>query len=577
MAIVPDDGPHAGIGHPPRVETVMNDGPPTTPRASARWTRFPDALAVLVFLIGAAVARFPYLTVAPRFRDETFNALVALRIYRGERFPFTDHEPYISSLFNFIVAAGMLIVGPTIYAARIVVTSIGVLTVGATYVLGKEVGGTIVGLIAGLFMLTNGIHIAPVGHVSFSGSITPFFTTISFWLFHRARLRGNGHALVGASFVLGLAMLTHPTIVAFLPGIAGWYLWRNLRALRTRWPYLAALAFVAAFSPMIVYNAISGGESVRYAVYTATERGDYAMGRSTALTLTSYMEREQGLWIMLHGTLGGAVDERMGVAGYLTDPELLATSALVAAGALWAASRHGYTLPIWLVGSFAALFPIFNANHYGVEYDGRYVVPLLPILYTGLGVLVVDAARAAASRLAGVTARRAALFGVGAALIVLAATPLLSLARYYERASRADPSNASLVRAIESVKAARQPGDIVVLDNNLNDRKVENASEKDEASTFRVLRYIMEFERVPYETPNVDATTLANLVSGRQGAIVILSAGFDSRDTAKLGDLISDFALQSLDGRPPRPPRPADLYGLYRLDPGLASSALGLR
>ena len=27
-----------------------------------------------------------------------------------------------------------------------------------------------------------------------------------------------------ARFVLGLALLTHPTIVAFLPGIAGWYL-----------------------------------------------------------------------------------------------------------------------------------------------------------------------------------------------------------------------------------------------------------------------------------------------------------------------------------------------------------------
>ena len=64
----------------------------------------------------------------------------------------------------------------------------------------------------------------------------------------------------------------HPTIVAFLPGVAGWYLWRNLGALRTRWPYLGALAFLVAFSPMIWFNVQTGGESIRYAIYTATER-----------------------------------------------------------------------------------------------------------------------------------------------------------------------------------------------------------------------------------------------------------------------------------------------------------------
>lgn len=556
---------------------MTNDGPRAIPRTRARLSFPLNGLAVLILLIGAAFARFPYLTSVPRFRDETFNALVALRIYRGERLPFTDHEPYISSLFNYIVAAGMLVVGPTIYAARIVVTSIGVLTVGATYVLGREVGGTIVGLLASLFMLTNGIHIAPVGHVSFSGSITPFFTTIAFWLYQRARIRRGDCTLVTASFVLGLAMLTHPTIVVFLPGIAGWYLWRNLGVLRTRWPYLAALAFVVAFSPMIVYNVMSGGESIRYAVYTATEREDYTLGKSTALTLASYVDRQKGLWVMLHGTLGGAVDERKGIAGYLTDPQLVATSLLAFAGTLWAASRHRYTLPIWLVGSFAALFPIFNANHYGVEYDGRYVLPLLPMLYTGIGVLAVDAARSIRGQFAAPMFRNAALLGVAAILIILVATPLRSLARYYERGLRADPSNASLVRVVERIKEASQPGDIVVLDYNLNDRKVEDASEKDEASTFRVLRYIMEIERIPHETPDVDAATLADLVVRQQSAIVILSAGFDSRDTARLGDLIEEFALQSFDGSSPRPPRPADLYGLYRLDPALARSAMGRR
>jgi 4-amino-4-deoxy-L-arabinose transferase-like glycosyltransferase len=531
-----------------------------------------DALMVLILLVGAVAVRFPYLAVVPRFRDETFNALVALRIYRGDLLPFTDHEPYISSLFNFIVAAGMLVIGPTIYAARIVVTGIGILTVGATYVLGREAGGPLVGLIAGLFMLANGIHIAPVGHVAFSGSITPLFTTIAFWLFQRAHSRSSGRTLVGASFVLGLALLTHPTVVAFLPGIAGWYLWRNLTAMRTRWPYLAMLAFVAALSPMIIYNIMSGGESIRYAIYTATERGDYAMGKSTALTAVSYLERQAQLWLMLHGTVGGAVDERKGVAGYVADPQLIASSALTIAGTLWAAFRHRYSLPLWLVGSFSVLFPIFDANHYDVEYDGRYVLPLLPVLYTGVGILAVDITRNTRRQSTGKVPMLAVPIGVAVMLLVLMVTPLRSLMRYYEQASRADPSNASLVAVVENVKAARRPGDIVLLDNNLNDRRVVNASERDEASRFRVLRYILEFDDVPFETPDVDATVFNSLIAEQQGAIIILSAGFDGRDTARLGNLIAEFRLQSLDGQPLRPPRPSDRFGVYRFDPQPADS-----
>lgn len=526
-----------------------------------------ELLAASTLLIGAAAARFPYLTSAPRFRDETFNVLVALRIYRGERLPFTDHEPYISSLFNFIVAAGMLVIGPTIYTARIVVTSCGILTVGATYLLGRDVGGPTVGLIAGLFLLTNGIHIAPVGHVAFSGSITPLFTTVAFWLFQRAYAYANGRALMLASFVLGLALLTHPTIVAFLPGIAGWYLWHNLKALRTRWPYVAALVFILAFSPMIIYNIMSNGESIRYAVYTATERGDYAMGKSTALTLGSYLERQEQFWLMLHGTLGGAVDKRRGIAGYLADPQLIAASVLAIVGMIWAALRYRYTMPLWLTGSFSLLFPVFDANHYDVEYDGRYVLPLLPMLYTGMGLVAVDATRTMCRHLARQAFKLTALLGAALALLVLIVTPLLSLARYYEQSSRADPTNASLVSVVEKIKGARQAGQIVVLDNNLNNRRVENASERDEESRFRVIRYILEFDNIPFETPAIDAAVLADLVARRQGAIVVLSSGFDSRDTASLGALIEEFGLQTLDGQPPRPPRPADRFGVYRLDP----------
>ncbi len=564
--------------------------PPTAPSdrtAPRRRTGLiADTLATLSILVLAFAARWPYIHSAPRFRDDTFNATHALRIYRGQHFPFTDVEAYIGAFFNYAVAAGMFIIGPTIYAARQVVMAFGVATVGATYVLGREIGlasgpaghwrGLFVGLVAAAFMLTNGIHIAPVGHVAFSGSITPLFTTLAFWLLHRWSVRGTGGTLVWAGLMLGMSMHTHPTIVAFLPGVAGWLLWRNLGLLRTRWPYVAALAFVAAFSPMIAFNIVTGGESIRHAIYTATERPDYVDpddADSAKLTLSNYLERQQDYWIMLHGTLGGAVNERDGKIGYLTDPYLGVMSLLSVAGLAWAARRHRYRLPLWLGASFALLLPVFNVSHYDVEYDGRYVLPLLPMVYATIGLLAVDFWRSLADRLGTPASRKASAAGIGTMLVVLAIVPLFFLARYYERASRADPTNASLVRAMNEVKAVLGPGQIVLLDNAMNNRRTERANPLDEASTIRVMKYILEFDQVPFEVAYVSAEVLETYRQRGERIVVVLSSGVDSKETAKLGELIEQFGMVGLDGQPERPPRPADRYGLFLFDPARSPGA----
>jgi hypothetical protein len=365
-----------------------------------------------------------------------------------------------------------------------------------------------------------------------------------------------------------MSMHTHPTIVALLPGAAGYVLWRNLAIVRTRWPYLAALAFVVAFSPMIVFNVMTGGESIGHAVYTASEREDYARGQNTQLTPASYVERQKDYWLLLHGTLGGAVDERPGPMSYLTDPVLLAYSLLGVAGLAWAAVRCRYRLPLWLGASFALILPLANATHYDVEYDGRYVLPLLPMIYASMGLLIVDGWRALGARLGRPPARTVAAFVLGTATLILVAAPLLSLSRYYAKASRAEPTNTSLIRAMDEVKSALRPGELVLLDANLNDRRSPYADKlKDEASTIRVFKYIMEFDQVPYEAVDVDEASLTDWATRGQSGVVILSAGFDSRDTANLGRLIEQFGLTALDGRPARPPRPADRYGLYRFDP----------
>jgi hypothetical protein len=193
------------------------------------------------------------------------------------------------------------------------------------------------------------------------------------------------------------------------------------------------------------------------------------------------------------------------------------------------------------------LLPVFNVSHYDVEYDGRYVLPLLPMIHAAIGVTIVDGWRWLRARLALPLARTALTLGLAVVVLVLAAVPLAYLGRYYERASRSEPTNASLVRAMDGAKAAL----------------------KDEASTIRVMKYILEFDQIPFETAYIDADVLERYRALGKPMVVVLSSGFDSKETARLGELIDRFGMTGVDGRPARPPRPADRYGVYRFDPAL--------
>jgi hypothetical protein len=540
-------------------------------RAIPAW--YVHALLALALSALAMAARYPYLWVVPRFRDETFNALRALDIYRGRLVALTDVELYMGSFYNYAVAAGFWIWGPTIYVARLVTSILGAATVGATYLVGQQMGGAWVGIIAALLMLTNGVHIAGMGHVGFSANIAPFFSTMGFWLLARAVERWSGWTLVAAGFAWGMALHTHPITVGYLPAAALWFLWNDVRKgwrfTRTPWPYAALLLFLVAYSPMIAYNIETAGGSVRHAIYTANERPDYARNRSTELSPAEYISRQGDYWTMFYHTLGSGLDGRGALGIEDSDPSLVAMAVLAAIGVAWATVR-GHVLPIMVVVSFAIILPIFNSTHYDTMGDGRYVSLALPLVYSGMGLAIVDATRWASRwlRPRWATALAAAL------VIIVAGAPLVTLNRFYVRNAGAEPTNASLVRAMDRLKASRDLAEVVVLDDNLNDRKVEKSSPWDEESHFRIFRMIMEFDGIPYRVVDVGEDTLSELVNGGTRAIVILSAGRDSVDTNNLGRLLQRHGMTALDGSPPRPPRPADRYGMYKFDAAVARDRL---
>lgn len=533
----------------------------------SRWAGLRADVGIVAALLAvAAVVRFPYLGDAPRFRDETFNALRALQIYRGEIAPLTDVELYMGSFYNYLVAGTFLLTEPNIYAARLVVTLFGIATVGVTYLLGREIGGRAAGLLAAALLLTNGVHVAAVGHVGFSAHINPFFTTLGFWLLLRAVMREASGSLMLAGFAFGMGLHTHPTTIAYLPGALGWLLATGgLRWFRRRSLYLALAAFLLAYSPMIVYNVATGGESIRHAIYTATERPDYALGEDTRLTPASYLERQRDLWVMVYRTVGGALDERRAFWDYLLDPVLAGTAVLGVVSLVWAA-RRGFTLPIWTLGSLALILALFNANHYDVVGDANYVVKLLPLVFVCMAWWVVWMARRLLQALSPASVRVAAGAVVAALVAVLVGHPLVLLAAYYGDALRSEPTNARLIAAADALIAARQSNELVVLDNRLNERRVQNASPWDEESSFRVIRFILEFEGVAYRVMDVDDDAVQGLVRDGQSAIMVVTSGRSNRDADGVGETIRRFDLRALDGTTPRTPRPDDRFTIVRLD-----------
>src|SRR5438128_1514112 len=100
-----------------------------------------ELLLVAAILALALVVRLPYLWDVPRFTDETAEARIGLRIAGREAFPLTNRDPYIGALWNYLLAAGFLVSGPSLFTPRAIIAVVGALTIVPTYLLGRTLGG----------------------------------------------------------------------------------------------------------------------------------------------------------------------------------------------------------------------------------------------------------------------------------------------------------------------------------------------------------------------------------------------------------------------------------------------------
>jgi 4-amino-4-deoxy-L-arabinose transferase-like glycosyltransferase len=493
----------------------------------------------------ALALRIPDYQTVPAFTDERNDILQALNIVRGQGLPLTNDPSYIGAFWNYLLAAAFWVGGESLLVPRTVVLVLGVLGVLAASLLGRAWGGRTGGLLAALLLATSAGHIAFTSRIAWSHSLTPLFVTLGVWALVGAVRRADtpraAHLmLAGVSW--GLAVQTHPTALALVPGAVVYVVLRRRPLLMSRWLYVAALAFVLVNLNLLIYNLSTEFESVSRGIQQAGEYAD-----AEPLTGGLYLERVGLVLLGLFQSLGGAVDLETGPAELLLDPALWPIAALTVAGVIWG-WRHGNPLPALLLLSMVAILPLINGK-YNLVPNGRYLAPLLPILYGAVAALMADGLRSIGRARFGWTrqatlARVAAQGGVAVLTLFLALHPLVYLKEYYGDVQEIGWTNAPIFAALEEVDEYPASDAPVILDRSLNVHHTGwgNGTPRD------ALELGLTITRTPYRVADVrgeDNTDRLLAASGRcRDQLVILA----SREIQENVEVVDRLGLVPLAG-----------------------------
>jgi 4-amino-4-deoxy-L-arabinose transferase-like glycosyltransferase len=419
-----------------------------------------ELAAVSAITVVALAVRLPELATVPRFTDEVLEVAIGSQIARGQALPLVNVNPYLGSLFNYLVALTLLVLGPQLEAARVVAMLCGSLTVVPTYLLGRSIGGPLVGLLSALLLATSAIHIAVNSHIAYANSITPLFVTTGLWLLHRAVTGGSGPMLVASGVAFGLALQTHATMLAIMPGVALYILWQG-RSLIGRWLIMAGAGAVLVLANLLVFNVMSGFSGVA----RAGQKSSIGL-QGAALTLDAWASR----LLVLLGEFA------QGLAGLLTEaggppPEvwLYPLAGLYAALALFGLvllSRRGEWLPCLVLVSGLLAMSLLTAKFRPMVVNGRYYAPLIPLGYVLVALALATLYQYAGRMISRPWMTDAAALAVGTALV---AAQVLLLHRYYERAHGEARTNLIVLATLEAVAQDGRPDDPVYLDRKLKE------------------------------------------------------------------------------------------------------------
>ena len=480
-------------------------------RPSVKW----DLLIALALTLLGVLTRAPYLALIPVFEDEAGQTVYALSIQPGEFMPLVGNDPYAGPLFSYIIAVSLRVFGSTPAAPRIVAMVMGVLTVGLTYLLARALGlGRPWAALVGLLMAANPHHILINSHYAGTTYILPLFSTAFLLALVLAIKRESGGWLVAAGGLLGLAMQTNPIPALMLPGVAVWFFLQHKRGtgLRTRWPYLAAVAFVIAYAPVIAYNLQTGVVGVQ-------EAGARSYLWQPNPSLSTYLQNLWRLALQLCRQISGVLEGEENLKTLLGLPLLFGAWASV--GLIYAA-RRGLCLPLLAVGSHALIMP-WLSNHYGMTGTTRFTNHLTPLIFVAMVALVENVLNSSFPPAPLPSKARGVRWLVGVLLVALSLWPLTSLFRYYERATARGETNAPALAFFDEL-VQQWRGEKILVSDSMNDVKA--------------IEYLFAVNHAPYDMAPL-GRIMERLATGQEtGQVVLVMANPDRSRAQAQADLI---------------------------------------
>src|SRR5579884_1039111 len=370
-------------------------------------------LALCLGLLALALwLRLPHLTEVPGFTDETEEIRRAVRLARGEGLPLVNVDAYIGAWNLYLTALALHLGGFSVATARSVTLACAGLTVVATYSLARALGlGRPTAGLGGLLLAASGAQAVVGSHVAWSNCTSPLYTTLAALLLTRAQRQRQPRGLVLAGLVGGVGLQTHPSVLALLGalGLVGLETSRRQGWLRSRWPLLALAAGLLGYSPVLLYNLQTGFHSFAHGLHVQRQYEG-----KQPLTPELYLTNLRLLLVGLGQVLGSSF---VPLEQALRDPAVWIAAGLALAGLGWALRRGWALLPLSLL-SVVLLLPLFNPK-YNLVMNGRYLLPLLPLVVVAQAGLAADLVRWALARLRtpGAAWLGAALLGLTAAAI----------------------------------------------------------------------------------------------------------------------------------------------------------------
>ncbi len=225
-----------------------------------RLTRSHALLFMVICLLAASALRLPNLPGAPPglHYDEAANGLLAGDIgLRGDRPVFITSYTGKEVLFFYMAGILIRLTGESVFTLRLTAAFIGVLTVAATYWLGREMlADRRVAILAAALLAVSFWHVL-FSRLGFRAVTQPLLQALTVAALFRGLRRGDNRWLMAGGILLGLTAYTYlaarlfPVLLLFglLPLLFG----QDNRHLRWRQMAVYLGAAVVSLLPLLIY------------------------------------------------------------------------------------------------------------------------------------------------------------------------------------------------------------------------------------------------------------------------------------------------------------------------------------